>query len=74
MTKCKLIITDAGDFSVGLSAQSWEIECPFSQDWSDEDEFEAFRQAMVNVYEHFCDGRCIAEYDFELKNRDTDGE
>ena len=74
---CKLIITDAGDPSVGISPQSWEIECPFTKEYAEDNETQwgyTFKDLIIGVYEEYCDGRCYAEYDFELKNRDTDGE
>lgn len=71
----KLIITDKGDMSVGIFPTSWEIECPFSEkDGIDDTEMlEGFRADIIIAYGHFCSGRCVCEYDFEMKYKDTDG-
>ena len=73
----KLIVTDKGDPSVGINAQDWEVEfplyiacmAPISDD--DKEMLEDFREDIVNVYRNYCDGRCVAEYDFEMKYRDN---
>lgn len=70
----KLIITDKGDSSVGLFPEYWEIQSPFDIDTDNisEDEketLEFFRDKMIEIYKEFCNGKCLAEYDFELKNK-----
>lgn len=69
----KLIITDRGDASVGIFSTSWEIEVPYeikddrNLSSDDKDSLEFFRSKMIEVYKEFCEGRCIAVYDFEYR-------
>ena len=69
MNSVKLIITDRGDPSVGLFPQSWEVDVPHLFE-NDKDSLEFFREKIIEAYKDFCEGRCIAEYDFELKYPD----
>lgn len=69
----KLIISDHGDPSVGIFGCSWEVEYPMILDpenlsVDDKVELDFFRKDMIVAYQNYCDGRCTADYDFELKN------
>ena len=72
----KLIIKDNGDPSVGIPSSHWTIDVPFEKDMFDEEEFksnlEAFRDAMIIEYQNYCEGKCYADYDFELEARYED--
>lgn len=59
-----LIITDEADPSVGLFSSTWEIECPFPQE-EDTETKEWFREFMVSTYKEFCEGNCVALFDYE---------
>jgi hypothetical protein len=63
----KLIVTDAGDPSVGIYAVSWEVECPMEFDKNDKEELEFFRDAILAIYKEYCNGNCYGEYDFEIR-------
>lgn len=63
-----LTITDCGDDSVGIFPQSWNIDCPFEKE--DTEELEPFRKTMMDIYAPFADGRIDAYYDFEIKDFD----
>lgn len=74
MEKCNLIVTDAGDPSVGIHPQSWVVECPFTVDFA-RDDFQVaneFLNAIVYAYKDYCDGRCSADFDFILKENFND--
>lgn len=75
MKPIKLIITEKGDPSVGIFDQSWEVEFPILMDPekltnNDKMELEFFRETAVDLYLNYCEGKCIGEYDFELKYPD----
>lgn len=61
-----ILVTDVGDPSVGIYPRSWQVELPFTIDLSDTEQLEHFRAAIIDVYIDYCDGRCRADYDFEL--------
>lgn len=69
----KLFITDKGDPSVGIFETGWVVEAPvyikdtnnISED--EKEELEFFCEKMIEVYKEFCDGKCIAYYDYQLK-------
>lgn len=61
-----ILVTDAGDPSVGIYPRSWQVELPFTIDFEDKAQLEPFREEVIALYEDYCDGRCRAEYDFEL--------
>ena len=67
----KLIIKDSGDSSVGIMSAYWEVEVPFNRDEMSGDELElnleGFRKDMIKAYEDYCEGKCYADYDFELE-------
>lgn len=62
-----VLVTDAGDASVGIFPQSWMVEVPFSIDINDKEMLEDFRAGIARLYNDYCDGRCRVEYDFELQ-------
>lgn len=64
--ECYLIVTDAGDPSVGIFPASWSIQCPFTKEdaKSDVEMRETFLTQVVGIYTEFCDGRISADYDF----------
>lgn len=75
MKQIKLIITDRGDPSVGIMEQSWVVDFPFVLDpekitTEDKLELELFRKEITSIYSDYCQGKCIAEYDFELNYPD----
>lgn len=74
MEKCNLIVTDAGDSSVGIYPQSWTVECPFTEKQAREDKEMAdwFLEQMKEAYKEFCDGRCSADYEFIMKENFND--
>lgn len=73
----KLFITDHADPSVGMFPCTWEVEVPFEvgdsgvkQYYSHpkESDLVFFKEKIKEVYELYCDGRCEAYYEFEIKN------
>lgn len=60
----KLIVTDHADPSVGLLVRTFSVECPFDHQ-SEQEELEFFRNAIIEAYKEFADGKVTAEYDFE---------
>lgn len=61
-----ILVTDAGDPSVGIYPRSWMVEVPFAIDLNDKEMLDDFRAGIERLYNDFCDGRCRVEYDFEL--------
>jgi len=59
----KLIVTDYGDSSVGISPQSWNVDVPFNKE---DENLEYFRTSILNLYGEFAEGRLSAVYDFEF--------
>ena len=70
----KLIITDTGDRSVGIDPVDWEIEVPFDKEglFLTDEEFEKnlkfFKEQMIDTYQHYCQCKCVAQYDFEIED------
>lgn len=69
----KLIVVDKGDPSVGINPVSWEVDVPFTiskgefitpEEGSD---LMFFRDKIIELYKEFCDGKCVATYDFEYE-------
>ena len=63
--KMKLFVTDKGDESVGIFAQTWEVECPFDAGDFDDESVEFFRTEVKRLYSRFVDAPVVAEYDYE---------
>jgi hypothetical protein len=62
----KLYITDHADPSVGMFPCTWTVEVPFRvKPTRDKEELILFKQAIIELYKDFCDGKCTAYYDFE---------
>ena len=59
-----LTVIDKGDMSVGIYPCSWDIQTPIEKNATES--LEHFRQDMIDVFKHFCDGKCVAVYDFEI--------
>lgn len=68
----KLIITDFGDPSVGIFSATYSVDCPFEVDDTDKESIDFFREAMCITYGEFAQGKLVAEYDFEIENREFD--
>ena len=64
----KLTIIDNGDSSVGINPVWFEIDCPFNRNEVDEETLEWFRAEQIKIYKEFCEGSCMASYDFENDN------
>ena len=72
----KLFVTDHADPSVGMFPCTWEVEVPFLVDDAakkeyrrgDDSELDYFRNDIQELYNSYCDGRCEAYYEFEIKN------
>jgi len=62
----KLIVTDQGDPSVGIFPESWLVESPII-DKNEKENLEFFKAEIIKLYDSFCDGKCVAGYDFEWK-------
>lgn len=62
-------VTDNGDLSVGILAQTWELQCPFYSD-ADADEKEHYRNAIADVYKEFAEGKIVVQFDYEIKDDD----
>lgn len=73
-----LYVSDKGDSSVGIPESHWEVECPIYVDKTKIDTLgdlilskddvvmlEEFRADIIKMYSNYCEGRIIAEYDFE---------
>ena len=60
-----LTVIDLADPSVGLGQAEWHVSCPFNLGEVDNDELEAFRQAAIEFYAPFADGKIIAFYSTE---------
>ncbi len=71
MKNVKLIIHDEGDSSVGISAETWQIETPFIY-WRNEEKetLEDFRNEIKKVYQYFSETKLTAMYDFEIERGD----
>lgn len=65
-----VLVTDCADPSVGMYPQHWMVEIPFVVDMSDKELIENFREDIKKLYDDYCEGRCMVEYDFELKFKD----
>jgi hypothetical protein len=64
----KLTIWNSGDSSVGIPANSYELDCPFEKD-EDPEVLQEFRQGAIDLYSAYDD--CLhAEYDFEYEARE----
>lgn len=76
----RLIVRDAGDPSVGIFEQTWDVDTPFPEpkfDGSDDysyDEMNHFRSLIVKAYKDFAQGRISALYDFEYKKMEDNHE
>lgn len=68
MEKITAVVRDAGDESVGIFPQTWEVVCPFYE--RDTETLEFFRKGLLALYGEFCDGRCSVVYDFEQAMED----
>ena len=75
----KLFVTDHADPSVGMFPCTWEVEVPFLvddaaikkyklQSTTEYCELSWFKTQMFDLYEEYCEGRCEAYYEFEIKN------
>jgi hypothetical protein len=63
-----LTVIDLADPSVGLMQAEWQVACPFDLGDVNNDELEAFRQAAIELYAPFAEGRLIAEYNNAFYN------
>lgn len=63
----KLTVTFIGDYSVGISDHSFEVECPFEKDDVDSVGLEFFRNSIAKLYKEFGDSKIYVEYDFEQR-------
>lgn len=70
--KMKLYITDLGDESVGIFAQTWTIEVPFEKDDADEKDLAWFKRHISEAYREFASGKLVADYDFEQEMLNND--
>jgi len=68
----KLIITDYGDPSVGIFSSTYEITCPFEKDDTDDGDLDIFRSDGLRLYEGFAQGKLVAEYDFEVQEKEIE--
>ena len=66
MGKTKLFITDHADPSVGMFVQNWEVVCPFEYSEEESEMIEFFRNAMIEAYSEFANGKITALYDIEI--------
>lgn len=66
MGRTKLFITDHADPSVGMFVQSWEVVCPFEYSEEENEMIEFFRNAMIEAYQEFANGKITALYDIEI--------
>lgn len=66
-----LTIYDAGDWSVGIPSEHFEIDVPFyfpdvnKIDAYDKELLREFKESMLKLYQDYCEGRLSAWYDFE---------
>lgn len=60
--KLKLVIEDSGDPSVGIMAQYWEVDFPFSKDDVSEEDMEFFAKNILSIYSEFSEGKLTSEY------------
>lgn len=62
-----LTISSRGDMSVGINPTSYDIDCPFNLEETEQEEIEWFRSKMFEIFKEFDDMVSEAEYDFEIQ-------
>ena len=62
----KLLITDHGDSSVGLTPTTYEVDVPFEEN-SDKEILDMFKDSILHAYSMYCFGKMTLLYDFEAE-------
>jgi hypothetical protein len=67
----KLYVTDQGDPSVGIFAQTYVVDTPFHPDDYDTEEMDWFRKQIEAAYKEFAEGRLVLQFDIEKDDEET---